>query len=91
MTADDGDEILDMPRDEMRRAACDALAYRVLSLMIEHFDASLPMALYRLLTCAAANAVSVGGRTNAAAAFRHVADKIEAGVFGEIERSQARH
>lgn len=51
--------------------------------------ASLGMVIDRVLTFAGAHAVMSDGSAAAAAAFRHVADVIEAGAFAHIEHGDA--
>ena len=63
---------------------CDEIVARAAVLMVEN-GASVGMALDRMLTYAAAQAVATDGREAAAEAFRGLAAKIEAGIFAHIE------
>ncbi len=64
--------------------ACDHLVHECAAKMLEE-GASLGMTLDRLLTFSAAQACKVDGAFNAAAAFRHIADQIDNGIFAHLE------
>lgn len=59
---------------------CDLVVDRALALMLEH-GASVSLALDRMLTHCAGYAAAVDGSAHAAASFRQMADRIEAGLF----------
>lgn len=66
-------------------AFCDGITHRAATIMIEEGGASLEMVIDRLLTFAAAQAVSIDGSKNTAVAFRQLADRIDEGVFARVE------
>ena len=66
-------------------AFCDGITHRAATVMIEEGGASLEMVIDRLLTFAAAQAVSIDGSKNTAATFRQLADRIDEGVFARVE------
>lgn len=66
-------------------AVCDGIAYRAAKMMIEDAGAPIEMVIDRLLTFAAAHAVSIDGSKHAAEVFRELADRIEAGKFSRFE------
>ncbi|MDW9417407.1 hypothetical protein GOB15_23750 [Sinorhizobium meliloti] len=81
--------------DERKKAVCDEIIFRAASMMIDEAGASMAMMLDRVLTFAAAQSCTVNGSPMTAAAFRQVADKVEAGVFhhltGENTPNAERH
>ncbi|TYR32087.1 hypothetical protein FY036_13460 [Mesorhizobium microcysteis] len=81
--------------EERKKAACDMIVERAALMMVQEVNAPFSMILDRLLTYAAAQACVNDGSPHTAAAFRVVADKIEAGLFhsvtGENAGNSARH
>lgn len=67
--------------EERMKGLCDEIVYRAGCMMLERVGAPMGMMLDRMLTFAAAHAVSSDGPTKAAAVFRQCADLIDAGVF----------
>lgn len=76
-----------MNSETKTRKDCDQLIYMSAQAMMEH-GASLSMVLDRFLTFSAGQACLCDGAFNAAAAFRQIADKIEAGTFAHLEPVQ---
>lgn len=78
--------------DEIKTAqiTCDGITYRAAKMMIEEAGASVEMVVDRLLTFAAAQAVSMDGSANTAQVFRDLADRIDAGCFASIEHSPSK-
>ena len=66
-------------------AFCDGITHRAATMMIEEGGASLEMVIDRLLTFAAAQAVSIDGSEQTAKVFRQLADRIQQGAFARIE------
>ena len=66
-------------------AACDGMIHNAARMMIEDGGASIEMVIDRLLTFAAAQAVSLEGSKRTAEVFRQLADRIDEGVFARIE------
>jgi hypothetical protein len=76
-----------MSKPNPRRVLCDEIVARAAHLMVTEADADIGMALDRMLTYSAAQAVSIDGSAKTAALFRHIADQIEAGAFAHLEGS----
>jgi ribosomal protein L13 len=74
-----------MTKTYATRRACDEIVARAVEAMVTETEADIEMALDRLLTYAAAQAVLLEGRAPAVALFRHIADQIEAGALARIE------
>ena len=70
--------------EEKRKAMCDVIITRAATMMLEKAGASMPMALDRIVTYAAAQACATSGKQEAANGFRAMADRIEAGIFDEM-------
>lgn len=74
-----------MSNPNSSRALCDEIVARAAYLMLTEADADISMALDRMLTYCAAQAVSMDGNKTTAALFRNIAEQIEAGVFAHLE------
>ncbi|MGC9445993.1 hypothetical protein [Cereibacter johrii] len=70
---------------EAMRECVDLIVQRMASMLTGSLRAPLPMVLDRVVTWAAAQAVSVNGATRTAEGFRQLADQIERGAFAHLE------
>ena len=71
---------------DMRRACDEAVV--AMARTLAQAGAPTPMILDRMLTYAAAQAVSIDGVENTATVFRQLADTIESGMFDRFEKPQ---
>nr|WP_278520794.1 hypothetical protein [Brucella anthropi] len=78
-------------REERMKALCDQIVHRAARMMVEEVGASMSVMLDRMLTFSAAQACSVDGSANTAAAFRMFADRIEAGLFHRVTGENVDH
>ncbi|WP_060539392.1 MULTISPECIES: hypothetical protein [unclassified Ensifer] len=67
-----------------KRALCDQMLYGSAKLIMADVGVSLPMLLDRMLTFAAVQASVNEGSPRAAARFRQLADRIEAGALHSL-------
>jgi hypothetical protein len=74
-----------MTRTDATRRACDEIVARAVDTMTTETEADIGMALDRLLTYAAAQAVLLEGRAPAGALFRNIAAQIEEGALSRVE------
>ena len=76
-------ETLTKDEAELRRQ-CDLLVSTCAEMAVER-GVSIPMLLDRLLTFAAAHAVSIEGTPATARAFRTMAENVERGIFARFD------
>ena len=74
-----------LPPDDNKRSDCDAVVEHAVRLMVIKVGASVEMACDRMLTYVGAQSVSMDGSAHAAAVFRALASKIEAGTFKHLD------
>lgn len=82
-----------MADNDVIRDNCDTAIRVIAQMLIRDAGASGEMVLDRMLTFCAAQAVGWSGSTEAALAFREMAQRIESGIFAHIEAQKegARH
>lgn len=71
--------------DAQKAIFCDMIVTKAAEAMIEVSGANVSMIIDRLLTFAAAQAVSIEGSKNTAQTFRQLADRIDAGMFAKFD------
>jgi len=70
-----------LPHSDPLKARCDELITGAARLMVSEVGASVPLMLDRILTFAAAQSCATEGKVRTAAAFRDLAERIEAGAL----------